>query len=678
MLKTGNYKKLFLSLLLLVIALFFLPAATLATNKEIEPNDSLSTATPIDLGTWYSGEVIEWSYDVDYFKFTIPSDGKVELIFNNDGATNARPGVSIQNGKGESYAGFTGRADLAGDEKNHVYLPKGEYYVAVDQSRSYRGFNYKVKVNFTAGDYFEKEFNDNLSSANLITIGKEYTGRISESSANDYYKVKIDKPGKFTACINTKGASSTNKITLAILDGKNNYFNSVGKQISLVDDECIHTGLDAGEYYVLVNTSHISNYGFDYRIKTKFEATDFYEKEHNDNYASANDLKLNQKYTGDTKSSRDNDYFKFILDYDSKVTINMDHNSKSNLKVILTNGKDKQYLNHYVKSHGVLTSEVLPAGEYFVIVDANYNNGITYSFSVNTEKVERISGTNRYNTAVEVSKAGWDIADTVILTRGDNFADALAGVPLAYQLDAPILMTPSNKLPDETWKEIERLGAKKAIILGGTGAVSDDVKTTLEYKGLKVERISGSNRTETAVQIAKKMFPEGTNKAVVANGMDFPDALSVASYAAKDGMPILLTQSNKLSKATAQVIKDLGVRETIVVGGKGVVSENVKKQLPSSTRLGGKDRYATNIALAKHFGVDNKHIYAATGTGFADALTGAVLAAKNDSAIVLVHHRVPSAVSDYLTADKPEKISIFGGKGAVSDSVVDALNKLVK
>ncbi|MFP3441662.1 cell wall-binding repeat-containing protein, partial [Pantoea sp. SIMBA_133] len=55
-------------------------------------------------------------------------------------------------------------------------------------------------------------------------------------------------------------------------------------------------------------------------------------------------------------------------------------------------------------------------------------------------KVERISGKDRYKTAIEVSKAGWEKSDTVVLARGDEYPDALAGAPLAYKYDAPILL----------------------------------------------------------------------------------------------------------------------------------------------------------------------------------------------------------------------------------------------
>lgn len=83
-----------------------------------------------------------------------------------------------------------------------------------------------------------------------------------------------------------------------------------------------------------------------------------------------------------------------------------------------------------------------------------------------TDTAERISGADRYQTAIEVSKQGWEQSETVVIARGDSFPDALAGAPLAYKLDAPILLTKSNKLSSEVKIELNRLGAEKAVILG--------------------------------------------------------------------------------------------------------------------------------------------------------------------------------------------------------------------
>lgn len=102
----------------------------------------------------------------------------------------------------------------------------------------------------------------------------------------------------------------------------------------------------------------------------------------------------------------------------------------------------------------------------------------------------RLAGKNRFETAAKISEEGFKKADTVVLAYGFNYADALAGVPLAQKLGAPILLTQTDKLPDETAAEIQRLGAKKAVILGGEGVISTSVENTLKKQGITTQRYS--------------------------------------------------------------------------------------------------------------------------------------------------------------------------------------------
>ncbi|WP_246569777.1 cell wall-binding repeat-containing protein [Lentibacillus saliphilus] len=297
---------------------------------------------------------------------------------------------------------------------------------------------------------------------------------------------------------------------------------------------------------------------------------------------------------------------------------------------------------------------------------------------IHSQQLERISGENRYETAIEISENGWKSTDTVILARGNDYADALSGVPLAYQYDAPILLTSSAQLNPRVLDEITRLNAQHIIILGGTQAVSEDIEQTLEDEGLTVDRLSGQSRYETASAIAEHIAPNGVEKAVVVNGMNFPDALSVASYAAQDQMPILLTRTDTLPEATTSIISSLGIEETIIVGGTVAVSNEVAEVLPHAQRIEGHNRYATNIALANHFEVSNPHMYIATGRDYADALSGAVLAAKEDSAILLTGSNVPDELSAYLVEQDVHRVSVLGGKVAVSDNVANEILALIK
>ncbi|PYZ96231.1 hypothetical protein CR205_17890 [Alteribacter lacisalsi] len=297
---------------------------------------------------------------------------------------------------------------------------------------------------------------------------------------------------------------------------------------------------------------------------------------------------------------------------------------------------------------------------------------------VTASDIDRIYGENRYETAVQVSQSNWDSSDTVILVRGNDYADALAGTPLAHQHGAPMLLTHNDRLNEASEAEIERLGAEHVIILGGTNAVEEGVEQTLESMGLTVERIAGDTRFETAALIAEHVAPEGTDTAVVANGQDFPDALSVASHAANAGMPILLTRSGELPEETGDVLGTMGVSDTLVIGGTTVVSDDVAADLPDPHRLSGENRFGTNAAVNEYFQPDTTHMYVATGIDFADALTGAVVAADHNTGILLTgSSTVHDSVADYISDNGVHRLTIFGGTSAVSHDIAEHLYQLI-
>ncbi|MCA0987105.1 alpha amylase N-terminal ig-like domain-containing protein [Guptibacillus algicola] len=278
----------------------------------------------------------------------------------------------------------------------------------------------------------------------------------------------------------------------------------------------------------------------------------------------------------------------------------------------------------------------------------------------------RLSGKDRFSTAVDISKKGWEKADTVVLANGNNFADALAGGPYAYKLDAPILLTGEDRLTPVVKEEIKRLGAKKVIILGGEGAVSSYVAYELRGLNVKVDRISGKDRFETAANISARMG--ASDKAVVVNGLDFPDALSGASYAAEQGYPILFTLKDKVPSSTKKALDSK--EASIVVGGSGVVEENVLTSLPDPKRVSGKDRFGTAAAVATELN-PSQHVFIATGMEFADALSGSVLAAKSDAAMLLVQpNKLPESTAKAMKELKANEFTILGGTGAVSEEVV--------
>ncbi len=136
------------------------------------------------------------------------------------------------------------------------------------------------------------------------------------------------------------------------------------------------------------------------------------------------------------------------------------------------------------------------------------------SFTVNPASgggaVTRLAGADRYETAVEISKAlnpdpGAGI-DTAYIATGANFPDALGGGPLAASKHGPILLVPGTSIPAVVTAELTRLHPTNIVILGGTGVVSSGVETDLGTYGA-VTRLAGADRYETAVAISQALNP---------------------------------------------------------------------------------------------------------------------------------------------------------------------------
>lgn len=280
----------------------------------------------------------------------------------------------------------------------------------------------------------------------------------------------------------------------------------------------------------------------------------------------------------------------------------------------------------------------------------------------------RIAGSNRFDTAIAISKEGWKTSDSFVLATSGDFPDALAGGPLAYKEDAPILLTRPDKIPYETKEEIKRLGAKKAFVLGSQNAISTAVEKELETMGVSVERIGGKNRFDTAALIAQRL---DSTEAVVAYGFNFPDVLSISAYASKHGIPILLTRPDKLPAETETALSS--ITKTHVVGSSAAVGEEVFNSLPNPLRYGGATRYDTGLAVNQKLKMGTSKAFIATGSNFPDALAGSVLAAKNDAPILLAQRNIiPPATGKQL--HEYATYSIFGGTGAISWTVRDRLS----
>jgi putative cell wall-binding protein/Tol biopolymer transport system component len=304
--------------------------------------------------------------------------------------------------------------------------------------------------------------------------------------------------------------------------------------------------------------------------------------------------------------------------------------------------------------------------------------------SARAATVERISGADRYHTAVEVSRAAFAQPDAVLrvhLATGVAFPDALAAGAAAAAVNGPVLLTPPDALPEVTRAELRRLQPQEVVIVGGAAAVSAEVEAEIatdEQIGASVRRVAGADRFETAAALARSAFHEGATTAYIATGASFADALAGVPAAGQDEAPLLLVTELGVPEVTAEALRELQVQRAVVLGGEAAVPQAVVDELRAIvadvTRIAGTDRFATSAAVSAASRPAADTVYVATGQDYPDALAGGPAAATAAAPLLLVHDGgVPAGVRAELDRLDPARIVVLGGPARIPESVMAEL-----
>lgn len=199
--------------------------------------------------------------------------------------------------------------------------------------------------------------------------------------------------------------------------------------------------------------------------------------------------------------------------------------------------------------------------------------------ALTTGEVERLQGNSRYGTAAAVSRATFDPgAPVAYVATGRDFPDALVGGPAATVADGPLLLVDREQIPGDTATELRRLTPGRIVVLGGANAVSEKVRQDLEgFTTGAVSRLEGANRFDTAAAIAASAFPGQESTVYLASGEKFPDALTGAPIAGRDGVPVLPVTSTCVPSSVKSQIDRLAPDRIVILGGRASVGEAVER-----------------------------------------------------------------------------------------------------
>lgn len=238
--------KKFISLLLAIMMLLSVTAgfsftAEAATNISID-------------GSFVNGSV---SDTVSYYKFTLPSDGKVDIkvirftrvLFY---LTNRTYETVTDLGSNDGGYWTAGKPDAPNTSNYQVILSKGTYYIQVKKAYDYTG-DYSFNVKFTSYNTNETEPNT-LASPMSITNGSSVSACFTEQDNMDWYTFTLSKKSKVTVTAiryNTCLISVCNSTFEEITD----LYNKDGGYWSKGTEDAPKTTtaeieLSAGKYYI--------------------------------------------------------------------------------------------------------------------------------------------------------------------------------------------------------------------------------------------------------------------------------------------------------------------------------------------------------------------------------------------------------------------------------------------
>jgi len=207
-------------------------------------------------------------------------------------------------------------------------------------------------------------------------------------------------------------------------------------------------------------------------------------------------------------------------------------------------------------------------------------------------------------------------------------------------------------------------------------------------------RVDGTDRFAVSVAVSQQLFKTvpaaGVPVVYVANGLNFPDALSAGPAAIKQHGGLLLVTPSKIPAVVQDELVRLRPQRIVVVGGPASVSDAVLHQLdhdvtgPSGVaeRLTGADRFAASRNLARNvFQTDGAAtVFITTGNDYPDALSAGPAAGSVGAPVVLVNGLAPhldGATIALLHDLKTTQVDIVGGYASVSVGIEEDLQAIV-
>lgn len=382
---------------ILALLLAVLMLASVLPMTVSAAGDSFLSASSIALNTTYYGSITATN-EKDVYRFYLDKSGRMTIdlnayipdtdfyLYDSDGEKIWEDTYNAWNENTEKFV-----LDLTLD------LTKGTYYFAV--VRNYKtqlgDYDFKITLKPTNESFTETGYgnNNDIKTADKISLNKTYTGLIATNDDKDLYSFTIPASGLVT--INLNAFIPDTDFYLYDSDGEEiwkdtyNSWNNTTEKFVL--DLQIH--LTKGTYYFAVARNYKTDTGnYNFKIGFKNANESFVETGYgtNNSLADANKIAFNKNYTGQIATNDEKDFYSFTLPAAVKITIKLttaidgaeyylyDSNGNSIWSKTWSTG-----VSSTTKKFILNESIELSKGTYYFAIARDYGSVGNYTLSVN-------------------------------------------------------------------------------------------------------------------------------------------------------------------------------------------------------------------------------------------------------------------------------------------------------
>ena len=254
------------------------------------------------------------------------------------------------------------------------------------------------------------------------------------------------------------------------------------------------------------------------------------------------------------------------------------------------------------------------------------------------------------------------------------------------------------------------IGAASVALVAGMGGVAAPAAVaapSLPGSIAKLARLGGLDRVQTSLEVAAHQFGEdhwtmNPKRLYVVSAAEGNMVDAATAGMLTDGPIAFVYNNSYVASAVGKFFANAkdnagfkGINEVVAIGGDGVISDstlNAVKDamgLKKTSRLAGKDRYETSVAIADYIyqkslekdkwfagrtdgGSNLGTAYLANGAN--EHVVDSMVAGTLDNGAILLTQpdgKIPEVVAEFIKKTLPHNFAALGGTGAVADATVN-------